>query len=49
MKVVLVGVGQLYGLLHSLDEDFGKLFKVKADFDVEIPWESPTCRATRPS
>ncbi|MGZ4202759.1 MAG: Lon protease family protein, partial [Thermoleophilaceae bacterium] len=41
VKVVLVGPGRLYALLHELDEDFGKLFKVKADFDVEIPWDGP--------
>ena len=41
LKVILVGPVQLYDILHALDEDFGKLFKVKADFDVRIPWEDP--------
>jgi lon-related putative ATP-dependent protease len=38
LKVVLVGSGLLYELLYRLDEDFRKLFKVKADFDVDMPW-----------
>lgn len=37
LKVVLIGSPQLYGLLYSLDEDFQKLFKVKVDFDTEMP------------
>lgn len=32
VKVVLIGNPMLYHLLHSLDEDFRKIFKVKADF-----------------
>ncbi|HEY7250046.1 MAG TPA: ATP-binding protein [Methylomirabilota bacterium] len=39
VKVILIGPAGLFELLHALDEDFRKLFKVKADFDVEIPWE----------
>lgn len=37
LKVVLIGSPQLYSLLYSLDEDFQKLFKVKVDFDTEMP------------
>lgn len=37
VKVVLIGSPQLYGLLYSLDEDFQKLFKVKVEFDTEMP------------
>lgn len=37
LKVILIGSPQLYGLLYSLDEDFQKLFKVKVDFDTEMP------------
>ncbi|MEK7873194.1 MAG: ATP-binding protein, partial [Chloroflexota bacterium] len=33
VKVVLVGRPLLYYLLHSLDDEFPELFKVKADFD----------------
>ncbi len=33
VKVVLVGSPYIYYLLYNLDEDYKKLFKVKADFD----------------
>jgi lon-related putative ATP-dependent protease len=36
LKVILVGSTYLYFLLYHLDEDFGRLFKVKADFDVDM-------------
>jgi lon-related putative ATP-dependent protease len=36
VKVVLVGDPMTYYLLYDLDEDFRKLFKVKADFGVEF-------------
>jgi lon-related putative ATP-dependent protease len=39
LKVVLVGPAVMYSLLYLLDEDFRKLFKVRAEFDVEMPWE----------
>lgn len=32
LKVVIIGNPYIYHLLHSLDEDFRKIFKVKADF-----------------
>ncbi len=35
VKVVMIGSPLLYLLLHHLDEDFRKLFKIKADFDLE--------------
>lgn len=38
VKVLLVGSGYLYQLLYEVDEDFSKLFKVKADFDEEMDW-----------
>ncbi len=34
VKVVLVGTPYVYYLLSAYDDDFAKLFKVKADFDV---------------
>ncbi len=37
VKVILVGNPKLYHLLYQLDEDFQKLFKIKADFDTEMP------------
>lgn len=33
LKVVLIGEPQIYDLLHWYDEDFRKIFKVKAEFD----------------
>ena len=36
IKVILIGNPFYYGLLFSLDEDFKKLFKVKADFDLSM-------------
>ena len=35
LRVVLVGNPLLYYLLQEYDEDFSRIFKVKADFDVE--------------
>lgn len=34
VKVVLIGTPMIYYLLHTHDEDFMKLFKIKADFDL---------------
>ncbi|MBI4400848.1 MAG: AAA family ATPase, partial [Nitrospirae bacterium] len=36
VKVVLVGPPILYHLLQAYEEDFQKIFKVKADFDVDV-------------
>ncbi|MDO8684249.1 MAG: ATP-binding protein [Armatimonadota bacterium] len=36
VKVILIGSPYIYHLLHAMDEDFRKLFKVKADFDIEM-------------
>ena len=38
VKVILVGSPTLYYRLYSLDEDFRKWFKVKADFDIDMDW-----------
>ncbi|MCD8036533.1 MAG: AAA family ATPase [Clostridiales bacterium] len=35
-KVILIGSGYYYELLRGYDEDFSKLFKVRADFDYEM-------------
>jgi predicted ATP-dependent protease len=37
LKVVLIGDPDLYYELRAWDDEFGKLFKVKADFDVRMP------------
>ncbi len=39
VKVVLVGDAQTYYLLYSMDEQFPKLFKVRADFAIDMPWD----------
>lgn len=36
VKVVLIGSPYLYQILYHFDEDFRKLFKIKADFDTEM-------------
>ncbi len=36
IKVVLIGNSYLYRLLHNNDEEFRKIFKVRADFDNEV-------------
>ncbi|MGB4564147.1 MAG: ATP-binding protein [Dethiobacteria bacterium] len=36
LKVIMIGSPLIYQLLYHYDEDFRKLFKVKADFDSEM-------------
>jgi predicted ATP-dependent protease len=43
--VVLVGPPRLYRLLYELDEDVRRLFKVRADFDTEMPRDDAGLRA----
>ena len=38
VKVILIGNQELYQMLHFYDEDFSTLFKIKADFDVEMDY-----------
>lgn len=38
LKVVLVGPAALYQALYLMDEEFRKLFKVRAEFALEMPW-----------
>ncbi len=37
VKVILIGTPQIYRLLHGVDEDFNKIFKVKAEFTDDTP------------
>ncbi len=37
LKVVMVGEPEIYDLVHWYDEDFRKIFKVKAEFDSAMP------------
>ena len=36
VKVIMIGNQQIYHLLYEMDEDFRKIFKVKADFDSQM-------------
>jgi ATP-dependent Lon protease len=36
VKIILIGERYLYDLLYAYEEDFKKIFKVKADFDSEM-------------
>ena len=36
VKVVMIGDASVYNLLYFLDEDFKKIFKIKAEFDSEM-------------
>ncbi|MGE5632131.1 MAG: Lon protease family protein [Caulobacteraceae bacterium] len=36
VKVILIGSSYIYQLLYTYDEDFRKLFKIKADFDIDM-------------
>lgn len=36
VKVVLIGTPMIFQLLYVFDEDFRKVFKIKADFDTEV-------------
>ncbi|MCC5910479.1 MAG: AAA family ATPase [Clostridiaceae bacterium] len=36
VKVILIGDNYTYQLLYNLDEDFKKMFKIMADFDIEM-------------
>lgn len=40
VKVILVGSMDIYQLLYNHDEDFSKLFKIRADFDVEMDYNA---------
>jgi len=41
VKVIMIGRSHIYHGLHTYDEDFRKIFKVRADFDYEVR-ETPT-------
>jgi predicted ATP-dependent protease len=40
VKVIMIGNQFIYHQLYGLDEDFRKIFKVKADFDSEMPMDA---------
>lgn len=37
IKVIMIGSGYYYDVLNSYDEEFDKFFKIRADFDYEMP------------
>jgi lon-related putative ATP-dependent protease len=37
LKVILIGEPEIYEILHWYDEDFRKIFRVKAEFDPTMP------------
>ncbi|MEQ8174704.1 MAG: ATP-binding protein [Syntrophomonadaceae bacterium] len=37
IKIIMVGEALYYYLLYSIDEDFPKIFKLRADFDAQMP------------
>ncbi len=44
VKVVLIGDAYIYYLLYRLDEDFKKIFKIKAEFDSEMKKDTQTIK-----
>jgi lon-related putative ATP-dependent protease len=36
VKVIIIGQSYIYHALHAYDQDFRKIFKVRADFDYEV-------------
>ncbi|MBN1883998.1 MAG: AAA family ATPase [Candidatus Krumholzibacteriota bacterium] len=44
VKIVLIGDARLYYLLQGYDEDFRKIFKIRADFDREVDNRSGVVR-----
>ena len=44
VKVVMIGDAYVYNLLYFLDEDFKKIFKIKAEFDSEMDKNERTIR-----
>jgi lon-related putative ATP-dependent protease len=42
VKVVMIGDSYIYNLLYHLDEDFKKIFKIKAEFDSEMNRDKDT-------
>lgn len=41
-KVIMIGSSHIFSLLYEWDEDFRKLFQIKAEFDYEIPRNQET-------
>jgi ATP-dependent Lon protease len=39
VKVIMIGDAYMYQLLYTYDDDFKEIFKIRADFDTEMPNE----------
>lgn len=39
VKVIMIGDAYIYRILYNMDDDFKKIFKIRADFDTEMPNE----------
>ena len=37
VKVIMIGDSYIYHTVYGLDDDFKKIFKIRADFDIEMP------------
>ncbi|MCK4860101.1 MAG: AAA family ATPase, partial [Candidatus Omnitrophica bacterium] len=44
VKIALIGDAHIYNLLYYIDEDFKKIFKVKAEFDSEMKKNNKTIK-----
>ena len=44
VKIVLIGSDWIYRMLYQFDEDFNKIFKIKADFDLQMPRNEETIK-----
>ena len=44
VKVVLIGTPMLYSILSAVDETFKELFRVRADFSPDLPWDDDHVR-----
>jgi lon-related putative ATP-dependent protease len=44
LKVIMIGDPEIHDLLHWYDEDFRKIFKIKADFDFTMPNDGENVR-----
>ena len=43
VKIILIGSSYVYQTLYTYDEDFRKLFKIKADFDTDMGSNKENC------
>ncbi len=43
VKLIMIGDPFLYGFLYNYEDDFKKIFKVKVDFDTEVPLNEKFC------